>query len=108
MTKKEASHTDARGRLIAVAPLDALQYYNLIKALGPTAQNNAALDLAMMAATVRAIDTTKFPLPSSEKDVQFVIQQLDFDGIAAAGEALESLNANSAEEQDAEREAAKN
>ena len=105
--KKEASATDARGRLIAVSPLDALQYYNLIKVLGQTAQNKAALDLAMMAATVRAIDTTKFGPPSSEKDIQFVIQTLDFDGIAAAGEALKTLTP-SEEDQEAEIEAAKN
>src|SRR5579871_4589717 len=106
--KKEGSATDARGRLIAVSQLDALQYYNLIKVLGPAAENQSALDFAMMAATVRKINTTEFPLPTSEKDIQFVIQQLDFDGIAAAGEALKAMNATAEDNAKAEGEAAKN
>lgn len=108
MAQKTYAETDARGRRIVVSQLNALQYYNLIKAMGSAAENAAALDFAMIAATVRSIDTVKFAVPTSERDVQFIIQQLDFDGIAAAGTALKNLGMTAADDSKAEVAAAKN
>lgn len=85
---------DAKGRRIFVKPLNALDYYNVSKALGAIAASNpATLDMAMIACTVRQIDTTKYPLPTSERDVQLLIQQLDFEGLVAVSEALKQLSA---------------
>lgn len=99
-----ASHTDARGRLITVRKLNALNFYNLTKALGHFSSNAATMDMAMIVATVSAINTTKFPVPATEQDIKLLIQELDFDGIAAAGEALKKL----APDPEAEKEVAKN
>jgi hypothetical protein len=99
-----ATHLDARNRLIAVKRLNALQFYRLTKAMGAASSNPAAMDLAILAASVSKIDTTVIAMPSSERDVEFLIQQLDFDGIAAAGEALKKLSGDD----DAENDAAKN
>ncbi|MBR0693679.1 hypothetical protein [Bradyrhizobium lablabi] len=99
---------DTRGRRITVSKLDALQYYRLAKAMGAVSSNQAAMDFAMIAATVRKIDATKFPIPSTERDVEFMIQQLGFEGINAAGVALEKLNRQDEEAKKAEEEAAKN
>jgi hypothetical protein len=78
--------TDARGRVIAVHKLNALQYYRLAKAMGgDTASNPAAMDLAVIASSVRRIDTLDLAVPATERDVEFLMQQLDFDGLAAAG-----------------------
>ena len=83
--------TDTRGRVIAVRKLNALQFYQLARAMGPTASTGQAMDLAVIASAVTRIDTLDFPAPRSESDVEFLIQQLDFDGIAAAADGLRQL-----------------
>jgi hypothetical protein len=93
-SKETASHTDARGRLITVNRLNALQFYRLTKAMGVNANNPATMDLAVIASSVKKIDATDIAMPSTEREVEFLIQQLDFDGIAAAGEALKNLSAD--------------
>jgi hypothetical protein len=92
----KATATDARGRLIAVRKLSALQYFNLVKVMGPDASNGAALDLAMIASSVCRIDIMDIAFPRKDSDVNFLIQTLDFDGLAAASEALKKLAADNA------------
>lgn len=88
-----ASQMDKRGRLIAVKPLNALDYYRVSKALGAVAAGNpATLDLAMIACAVRKIDIMPVALPTTEREIEFLIQQLDFDGLEAAGTALALVN----------------
>lgn len=89
-----ATAYDTRGRLITVTRLNALQFYRLTKAMGQTASNAASMDLAILASSVKKIDATEIAMPSTEREVEFLIQQLDFDGIAAAGEALKKLSAD--------------
>src|SRR5262249_4569988 len=106
-----ASHVDARGRRITVKTLNAMQMYRLAKLLGREATPSSS-DMASIAATVCQIDATKIAFPSSERDVEFLLQQLDFDGLFAATEALKKLApADEAEQKErelAEAEAAKN
>ena len=99
-----ASHLDARGRLITVNRLSALQFYRLTKVMGAASSNVASMDLAAIASAVKKIDAAPVAFPSNEREVEFLIQQLDFDGLAAAGEALGKLN----EQEAAGVEAAKN
>lgn len=100
-----AQAMDARGRLITVKRLNALQYYRLSRALGSgSAANPATMDLAMLVCTVCRIDVDDISFPASERDVEFLIQKLDFDGIAAVSDALKKLNADA----DSEVDAAKN
>jgi hypothetical protein len=101
-----ASHLDARGRRITVNRMNALQFYRLTKVMGMDASNAAAMDLAVIASSVKKIDATDIAMPSTERDVEFLIQQLDFDGIAAAGEALKKLGAAGAEDNDAAKNSA--
>ena len=54
--------TDKRGRVIIVRKLNALQFYNLTKAMGASA-NPATTDLAVIASSVMRIDTTDFAPP---------------------------------------------
>jgi len=97
-TLDTAAHLDARGRLITVGRTTALQFYRLTKAMGVTANNETSMALASLVATVRKIDGTDVAFPSSEGEVEFLIQQLDFDGIAAVGEALAKLRTNVTDE----------
>jgi hypothetical protein len=103
-TRDKVLITDARGRVISVGRLNALQYYRLTKAMGATGNNPATMDLAVIASSVRRIDTTDIAMPHTEREVEFLLQQLDFDGLAAAGEGLKQLSAKG----DDGTEAAKN
>jgi hypothetical protein len=93
---------DKRGRLIVVKRLTALDYYRLTKALGGA--NSATYDMASLACTVRKIDTTDYSLPSTEREIEFMLQELDFDGLEAVGIAMKSL----LPQDDNDKEAAKN
>lgn len=96
-----ASHLDARNRLITVNRLNALQFYRLTKVMTENSSNKAAMDLAIIASSVKKIDATDIAMPSTEREVEFLIQQLDFDGLAAAGEALKKLGETEAGDIDA-------
>jgi hypothetical protein len=96
--------TDSRGRVIAVRKLNALQVYRLTKAMGPSAASAGAMDLAVIASSVSKIDMMDFAFPSRERDVEFLIEKLDFAGLEAAGKGLQQL----AEAADLGVEAAKN
>jgi hypothetical protein len=85
--------TDSRGRAITVHRLNALAFYRLSKAMGPTASNAAAMDLATLASSVTEIDGDSVAPPSTERELEFLMQRLDFDGLAAVGEGLKQLSA---------------
>jgi hypothetical protein len=84
--------TDARGRVIAVHKLNLLDYYHLNQAMGERAGSPSLMNMAVVAASVRKIDVTDFAFPRTERDVEFILQLLDFDGLKAAGEGLIQLN----------------
>jgi len=104
--RRTAWHVDARGRRIEVSSLNALDYYRFSKVMGPS--SDAAMDMAAVVATVRKINTTHYAMPSNERDVELLIQELDFDGIAAAGIALGKLAKVTEGEAKNEVDAAKN
>ena len=68
-----ANAYDERGRLITVNRLNALQFYRLTKAMGATANNPAAMDLAVIASSVTKIDATNIAVPATEREVEFLI-----------------------------------
>lgn len=95
-----ASWPDKKGRRIAVKHLNALDYYRVARALGPAAaENETTLDLAVLASAVRKIDATQIVLPRNERDIEFLIQQLDFHGIDAAAKALKLLGNDDAKKE---------
>ena len=83
--------TDAKGRVIAVRKLNALQIFRLSKAMGASAENSRVMDLATIASSVSRIDTLDFAFPSKERDVEFLFDKLDFHGLEAAGKGLGQL-----------------
>src|SRR5579859_4435481 len=84
-----AQAIDTKGRVITVKRLNALDYYRITKILGEATQ--ATIDMASLACAVRKIDITDYAFPTTERELEFLIQQLDFDGFAAVGEALKKL-----------------
>jgi hypothetical protein len=80
--------TDARGRRIGCKRLAAIELYDLVCAMGENSGNKAALNQAMIAASVVEIDGMLTSRPSTALQLRARITQLDFDGYMAVSEAL--------------------
>ncbi|MGH6683827.1 MAG: hypothetical protein ACRECA_07890 [Pseudolabrys sp.] len=105
-TRTKVLVTDARGRVIAVRKLTALNYFHLTKVMGDSAGNTMLMDLAITAAAVCRVNTTDLAFPRKEEDVEFVMQLLDFDGIKAAGDGLRQLSTKMEDEAEAAKNSA--
>ncbi len=76
---------DADGRELALRRMGALDRLRLFKAVGPQlAQNTPYLGMAMLAASVCAIDGVPVPPPVTEGQVEALVSRLGDAGIAAA------------------------
>ena len=81
--------TDAQGRRLALRRLGALDKLRLFKAAGAQlAQNQPWLGMALLAASVAAIDDIPVPPPTSEAQIEALISKLGDDGINAVATAL--------------------
>lgn len=82
--------TDSTGRMIEVRRPNALDRLRLFKAVGPAlAENDRYLGLAMLAVCVTAIDGVPVPAPTTEHQIESLVQRLDDAGLTAIGDALE-------------------
>ena len=82
---------DGQGRMLTLRQLNALDRLRLFKAAGPDlAQNAPWLGMAMLAASVVAIDTVPVPAPATEFQVEALVARLGDDGLAAISDALEA------------------
>jgi hypothetical protein len=92
------SVTDAQGRRLQLRRLTALDKLRLFKAAGPgLAQNQPWLGMAVLAASVAAIDDVPVPPPANEQQVEALVARLGDAGIAAVGEALAEVQQSAAE-----------
>ncbi len=80
---------DADGRELVVRRMTALDRLRLFKAIGPVlSQNNPYLGMAMLAASVVAIDTVPVPPPVTEGQIEALVARLGDTGIAAVASQL--------------------
>ena len=80
---------DADGRELVVRRMTALDRLRLFKAIGPVlSQNNPYLGMAMLAASVVAIDTVPVPPPVTEGQIEALVARLGDAGIAAVASQL--------------------
>jgi hypothetical protein len=79
----EVTVTDARGRVIKLKKPGVLAQFRLIEALGDAAKNEVYTGMVLPLIFVTAIDDDPVYQPSSKREVEALIQQLDEDGIAA-------------------------
>ncbi len=80
---------DANGRELVLRRMTALDRLRLFKAVGPTlAQNTPYLGMAMLAASVCAIDGVPVPPPVTEGQLEALVSRLGDTGIAAAAAGL--------------------
>ena len=80
---------DADGRELVLRRMTSLDRLRLFKALGPVlSQNNAYLGMAMLAASVIAIDAVPVPAPATEGQLEALVGRLGNIGIEAVASAL--------------------
>ena len=81
---------DGDGRRLGLRRLTALDKLRLFKAAGPVlAQNGPWLGMAVLAASVAAIDGVPVPFPGSEGQVEALVQRLGDGGIRAVAAVIE-------------------
>jgi len=81
--------TDAAGRVLALRRLTALDKLRLYKAAGPALAENAPwMGVALLAASVTAIDAVPVPAPATEAQIEALVGRLGEGGLAAVADAL--------------------
>jgi hypothetical protein len=82
---------DARGRRVTLRRLTALDTLRLFKAAGPVlAQNEPWLSLAGLALAVVEIDGIPVPPPTTESQIESLIDRLGDDGLAAIVDSIKA------------------
>ena len=82
---------DGSGRHLTVRTLTALDKLRLLKAAGPElAMNQAWLAMALLAASVTAIDEVPIPPPSTELQIEGIVARLGDIGIDAVASDMEA------------------
>ena len=80
---------DARGRLLGLRRLSVLDRLRLYEAAGAElSRNDRWLGLAVLAASVAAIDGVPVPMPASKAGIEAAVQRLDEAGLAAVAAGL--------------------
>lgn len=80
---------DARGRLLGLRRLSVLDRLRLYEAAGAElSRNDRWLGLAVLAASVAAIDGVPVPIPASKAGIEAAVQRLDEAGLAAVAAGL--------------------
>jgi len=80
---------DARGRVLLLRKLSVLDRLRLFEAAGAElSRNDRWLGLAILAASVAAIDGVPVPVPASKAGIEAVVQRLDEAGLAAVAAGL--------------------
>ena len=81
--------TDAKGRVLGLRRLSVLDRLRLFEAAGAElARNDRWLGLAVLAASVSAIDGVPVPLPGSKAAIEAAVARLDEAGLAAVAGAV--------------------
>ena len=80
---------DTRGRLLLLRRLSVLDRLRLYEAAGAElSRNDRWLGLAVLAASVAAIDGVPVPMPASKAGIEAAVQRLDEEGLAAVAAGL--------------------
>jgi hypothetical protein len=96
---------DSKGRQIGARQLDPCALFDITIALGDAANNQAALNQALMACSVVEIDGERLPRPANLIQIRARMQLLGFHGYDAARQALAKFTV---EDDEAGEVAAKN
>jgi hypothetical protein len=82
---------DSRGRILTVRRLTVLDRLRLFKAAGAVLAENAPwFGMAILAASVSAIDDVPVPLPTNEGQIEACVARLGDEGLSAVAAAIDS------------------
>ena len=82
--------TDKNGRKLVLRRPTALDTLRLFKAAGPVLSHNEPwLAMASLASSVQAVDGVPVPTPTTEMQIEGIIERLGEDGLAAIANALD-------------------
>lgn len=95
---------DSLGRIIKMRKPSLLDTYDLMKALGEDAKNEACVSMASSILYVGMIDGVLVESPRSLSEVRMILKRLDDEGLAAIGKVLLQYNSTSSEAEAVERE----
>jgi hypothetical protein len=95
--------TDARGRALTLRKPNVLSQFRLVKMLGDSARNTAYMAMITPLTYLTQIDDEAIAPPTTERELEALIQRLDDDGVMAI---MEGLQANYASQSVDDREAA--
>jgi hypothetical protein len=91
---KSLTAVDSKGRRLIVRRLTALDTLRLFKAAGPVlAQNEPWLAMAGMACSVLEIDNVPVPTPTTEAQIEGLIDRLGEEGLAAIADVISDMPA---------------
>lgn len=82
--------TDAKGRVLTVKTLSALDKLRVFKACGADFGNQMYLGYAMLASAVTEIDGVPLPAASNERQLEHAVQTLGDAGLDAVADALQA------------------
>jgi hypothetical protein len=84
---KTARIMDARNRAIVIKKLTALERMRLFACAGPElSKNEQWIGLAALAASVVELEGEPVPKPNNRREIEFLVERLDDDGLTAVGE----------------------
>lgn len=79
---------DAKGRKISYKELDPADILDLLEAAGQQSTNQGWMRMAMIVASVSAIDDTPVPAARTKEQVRAIARQLGNDGLVALNGAM--------------------
>jgi hypothetical protein len=86
---KTLATTDKTGRRLVLRQLTALDTLRLFKAAGPIlSQNEAWLSMAGLALSITEIDGIPVPQPTTEAQIENLVERLDEHGLAAIADVV--------------------
>jgi hypothetical protein len=81
--------SDSLGRNLTIRRIDALDRLRLLKAAGPElSQNDAWLNMAVLAFSVTEINGTPRVTPANERQIEAIVAELGDGGLQAVADAL--------------------
>lgn len=85
--------TDRLGRVLSLRRLTVLDRLRLFKAAGPVlSENHPWFGMAVLAASVAAIDGVPIPLPANELQIEAAVSRLGDEGLEIVADALDDDN----------------
>ena len=85
---RTATARTSDGRTLTVKRLSVVEKMRLAKALGEHSGNDSYGNFAVVAASVREIDSMPIPFPMTTLQLEAIVQRLDDDGMESAIRAL--------------------